>query len=72
MTLIGSPVSFASCSRMCLVGFGVCEKAVFKTYNKNNNNNNNINNNNNNNSNNENNNFCLSLHVGNYSFKLNT
>lgn len=30
MTLMGRPVSFASCSRMCLVGFGVCEKAVFR------------------------------------------
>jgi hypothetical protein len=30
MTLIGSPVSFASCSRMCLVGFGVWENAVFR------------------------------------------
>lgn len=26
---MGSPVSLASCSRMCLVGLGVCEKAVF-------------------------------------------
>lgn len=33
ITLIGSPVSFANCSRMCLVGFGVCEKAVFKISN---------------------------------------
>lgn len=30
ITLIGNPVSFANCSRMCLVGFGVCEKADFK------------------------------------------
>lgn len=30
MTRIGSPVSLANCSRICLVGFGVCEKAVFK------------------------------------------
>lgn len=33
ITLIGSPVSFASCSLMCLVGLGVCEKAVFKISN---------------------------------------
>lgn len=30
MTLMGSPVSLASCSRICLVGFGVCENAVFR------------------------------------------
>lgn len=30
MTLMGSPVSFANCSLMCLVGFGVDEKAVFR------------------------------------------
>ncbi len=57
MTLIDNPVSLASCSLMCLVGFGVCEKAVFKTYNNNNNYNNynnNYNNNNNNNNNNDN------------------
>lgn len=29
ITLIGSPVSFANCSRICRVGFGVCEKADF-------------------------------------------
>lgn len=33
ITLIGRPVSFASCSRMCRVGFGVCEKAVFRISN---------------------------------------
>ena len=27
------PVSLANCSLMCLVGFGVCEKAVFNTSN---------------------------------------
>jgi hypothetical protein len=27
---MGRPVSFASCSRMCRVGFGVCENAVFR------------------------------------------
>ena len=26
ITLIGRPVSFASVSRMCLVGFGVCKQ----------------------------------------------
>ena len=26
ITLIGRPVSFASVSRMCLVGFGVCKE----------------------------------------------
>jgi len=30
MTLMGRPVSFANCSLMCLVGFGVDEKAVFR------------------------------------------
>lgn len=30
MTLIGNPVSFANCSRICRVGFGVCANAVFK------------------------------------------
>lgn len=30
ITLIGSPVSFANCSRMCLVGFGVWLKAVLR------------------------------------------
>lgn len=29
ITLMGRLVSLANCSRMCLVGFGVCEKAVF-------------------------------------------
>lgn len=29
MTLIGRLVSLANCSRMCRVGLGVCEKAVF-------------------------------------------
>ena len=33
MTLMGRPVSFANCSLMCLVGFGVDEKAVFKISN---------------------------------------
>lgn len=28
MTLMGRLVSLANCSRMCLVGLGVCEKAV--------------------------------------------
>ena len=27
---MGSPVSFASCSRTCLVGFGFCSKQFFK------------------------------------------
>lgn len=30
---MGSPVSLASCSRICLVGLGVCEKAVFRISN---------------------------------------
>lgn len=30
---MGNPVSFANCSRICLVGFGVCENAVFRTSN---------------------------------------
>lgn len=29
MTLMGRLVSLANCSRMCLVGLGVCENAVF-------------------------------------------
>lgn len=33
ITLIGRPVSFASCSRMWRVGFGVCENAVFRISN---------------------------------------
>lgn len=33
MTLMGRPVSFANCSLMCLVGFGVDEKAVFRISN---------------------------------------
>jgi hypothetical protein len=33
MTLMGKPVSFANCSLMCLVGFGVDEKAVFRISN---------------------------------------
>lgn len=31
ITLIGRPVSLASCSRMCRVGFGVWLNAVFNT-----------------------------------------
>lgn len=30
MTLIGKPVSLANCSLICLVGFGVCEKAFLR------------------------------------------
>lgn len=30
---MGNPVSLASCSRMCLVGLGVCENAVFNISN---------------------------------------
>lgn len=33
ITLIGKPVSLANCSLMCLVGFGVCEKAFFNISN---------------------------------------
>lgn len=33
ITRIGRPVSFASCSRIWRVGFGVCEKAVFSISN---------------------------------------
>ena len=33
MTLMGRPVSLASCSRMCRVGLGVCEKAFFRISN---------------------------------------
>lgn len=33
MTLIGRLVSLANCSRMCLVGLGVCENAVFSISN---------------------------------------
>ena len=33
ITLIGSPVSLARLSLMCLVGFGVCEKAVLRISN---------------------------------------
>lgn len=33
MTRMGKLVSLASCSRICLVGFGVCEKAVFSISN---------------------------------------
>lgn len=33
ITLMGRPVSFANCSLMCLVGFGVDEKAVFRISN---------------------------------------
>ena len=31
ITRMGSPVSLASCSRISLVGFGVCEKTFFST-----------------------------------------
>ena len=33
ITLMGKPVSLASCSLMCLVGLGVCENAVFRISN---------------------------------------
>lgn len=33
ITLIGKPVSFANCSRMCRVGFGVWLNAFFNTSN---------------------------------------